>query len=241
MRKLSKTIMMAISFSVAMSPLASFCEEIKPVEYEKALMRYVLSYEALQSAKQDPEQSSKLPKLYKKYRQSYSEYLKLLHDEELYTPENEKSENNPSGNYNKMKGDKHLPQRKWASVNTKNARENVKNQIKNGDDIDCSIENTTSSYVPSRGHSQIDLSEFGINAPCGWEPEDGLPPNLGPEVWDHWRKFIDSPYFDEHASLKTSFNTALENRITEYNNQLQESEKESKDDKSDSPDLGGSE
>lgn len=233
MRKVAKTIIMALSLTIAMFPITTFGEEVKPVEYEKALMRYVLSYEALQNAKQDPEQSSKLPKLYKKYRENYSKYIKLLHDEELYNPEDEKSENDPGGNYNKKKGNDHLPQRQWASVNTKTARENVKTQIKNGGDIDSSIESTTSSSVPARGHSQIDLSEFGICAPRGWEPEDGLPPNLGPEVWGHWSKFINSPYFDEHPSLKHSFKDSLENRIKEYNASQKKDDDNNSEDNSD--------
>ena len=85
--KLSKQLSIALLISSCYLGAPAFSEPPEAKEYEKALMKYILSYEALQQAKKDPAKSAQLPKFVRKYRESYAQYLQLMRENDLYKPE----------------------------------------------------------------------------------------------------------------------------------------------------------
>ena len=94
---------------VALALIASSCVCVAPImaqdvssyQLEKALMKYVLTYEAYQKAKQstNKEVRANLPKYIRLYREAYAQYLELLRQAELYDPKDK--DNDPVGNFNR--------------------------------------------------------------------------------------------------------------------------------------------
>ena len=136
MKKIIKTAALILLASASVSVAPVIAEEVSSYELEKALMKYVLTYEAYQKAKQskNKEVRAKLPKYVRLYREAYAQYLELLREAELYDPSDEKKENDPAGNYNKGKPSKQ--QVKWGAVKSGSQREQVKKVVENGGDPD---------------------------------------------------------------------------------------------------------
>ena len=136
MKKIIKTAALILLASASVSVAPVIAEEVSSYELEKALMKYVLTYEAYQKAKQskNKEVRTKLPKYVRLYREAYAQYLELLREAELYDPSDEKKENDPAGNYNKGKPSKQ--QVKWGAVKSGSQREQVKKVVENGGDPD---------------------------------------------------------------------------------------------------------
>ena len=120
---------------LCMNPLYAETEAT-PHQLESALMKYILTYEAYLDAKQSDniEVRKDLAKYVKAYRESYAQYLALLHDSDLYEPT--KKSNDPAGHFNKKQREKGRDPQLWAAVNCKEERERIKQLIKEGKSID---------------------------------------------------------------------------------------------------------
>ena len=103
MKNLIKKTALILLASAAVSVAPVMAEEVSSFQLEKALMKYVLTYEAYQKAKQSPNKEirANLPKYVRLYREAYAQYLELLRKAELYDPADESMENDPAGNFNK--------------------------------------------------------------------------------------------------------------------------------------------
>lgn len=136
MKKIIKTAALILLASASMSVAPVMAEEVSSYDLEKALMKYVLTYEAYQKAKQSPnkEVRAKLPKYVRLYREAYAQYLELLREAELYDPSDENKDNDPAGNFNKGRTGKQKV--KWGAVKSGSQREQVKKVVENGGDPD---------------------------------------------------------------------------------------------------------
>ena len=136
MKKIIKTAALILLASASVSVAPVMAEEVSSYDLEKALMKYVLTYEAYQKAKQSPnkEVRAKLPKYVRLYREAYAQYLELLREAELYDPSDENKNNDPAGNFNKDKPKRQ--QVKWGAVKSGSQREQVKKVVENGGDPD---------------------------------------------------------------------------------------------------------
>ena len=125
---------------------------------EKALMKYVLTYEAYQKAKLTPSQQSNLPEFKKKYDEAYSTYLILLEKADLYDPDDEEKPNDPAGLYN----DKVVAQGKdyqlWETVDTSAVREKISEAVGNGKDPD-SVTDLVNDQIPENGYSKAEVDK----------------------------------------------------------------------------------
>ena len=94
MKNLIKKTALILLASAAVSVAPVMAEEISSFQLEKALMKYVLTYEAYQKAKQSPNKEirANLPKYVRLYREAYAQYLELLRKAELYDPADESME-----------------------------------------------------------------------------------------------------------------------------------------------------
>ena len=136
MKNIIRKAALVLLASAAVSVAPVMAEEVSSYQLEKALMKYVLTYEAYQNAKQssNKEVRANLPKYVRLYREAYAQYLELLREAELYDPSDDKKENDPAGNFNKKRPDKQ--QVKWSPVKNGSQREQVKKVIQNGGDPD---------------------------------------------------------------------------------------------------------
>ncbi|MBR4329987.1 MAG: hypothetical protein IKO19_10875 [Candidatus Riflebacteria bacterium] len=136
MKKLIRTAALILLASASVSVAPVMANEVSSYELEKALMKYVLTYEAYQKAKQSPnkEVRANLPKYIRLYREAYAQYLELLRESELYDPSDENKENDPAGNFNKGRPSKQ--QVRWGAVKSGSQREQVKKVVENGGNPD---------------------------------------------------------------------------------------------------------
>ena len=153
MRKLIKKVALSVLATAVFVPVSAY-SEATPAQYEKALMKYVLSYEALQKAKEDPSKASELPKFLKKYRQSYSEYINLMQENDLYNPADKDKKNDPAGNFNRKRKKQNKPKQKWKKVNTAAPRQNVRQKIDMGLEPDEAVNTAAAEAVPKQGLSR---------------------------------------------------------------------------------------
>ena len=185
MNKLTKKIVISIFAFALVIPLAAYSQQSSTGVYERALMRYVLSYEALIQAKEDPNKSEMLPQYITNYRRAYFEYILCLKDNGLYEPDNENVNNDPAGNLNKQLSNNGNAERFFKNVNTHDALEQLNCNLRSGQDISNAINNTTNSKVPEKGHSVINLNTIPQwnpsmeEPPCGWDED---------KLWSEWEK-----------------------------------------------------
>ena len=124
---------------------------------EKALMKYVLSYEALQKAKTTPSQQSKVPAYKKNYDEAYSKYLQLLYAAELYDPSDEEKVNNPAGEYNEKAKSKGKKAQKWKTVDTSKYREKVAAAVEEGKEPEQVVQ-VVDKQIKKKGYSKAEGS-----------------------------------------------------------------------------------
>ena len=137
----------------------AFCEEaVSANDLEKALMRYILSYEALQKARQTPSQQSQLPTFRKNYDEAYSQYLVLLEKDDLYNPTDENKPNDPAGLYNQKMGTNEENFQLWETVDTSSEREKVSEAVENGNNPDDVLE-VVEAQIPEQGYSKSGVDE----------------------------------------------------------------------------------
>ena len=136
MKNIIRKAALVLLASAAVSVAPVMAEEISSYQLEKALMKYVLTYEAYQNAKQskNKEIRANLPKYIRLYREAYAQYLELLREAELYDPSDENKQNDPAGNYNSKKEGKQKV--RWGAVKSGSQREQVKKVVQNGGDPD---------------------------------------------------------------------------------------------------------
>ncbi len=136
MKKLIRTAALILLASASLSVAPVMANEVSSYELEKALMKYVLTYEAYQKAKQSPnkEVRANLPKYIRLYREAYAQYLELLRESELYDPSDENKKNDPAGNFNAGRPAKQ--QVRWGAVKSGSQREQVKKVVENGGNPD---------------------------------------------------------------------------------------------------------
>lgn len=190
-------LVLAVLATTSVSITAGFCDNAKPVDFEKASMKYVLSYAALLKAKQDPSKSAEIPQRLRKYKESYAEYQKLLDENDLYHPTDIKQRNDPAGNYNRKRQKEGKPKRKFKKFDTSKARENVNQTLECGGNLDDTIENVTNTEIPPKGNSTIDLNDF-----C-WNPGDELPEG-----------------YDTVEELMNEIETQISDSLNDYSEQL---------------------
>jgi len=164
MKNLIKKTALILLASATVSVAPVMAEEISSYKLEKALMKYVLTYEAYQKAKQssNKEVRANLPKYVRLYREAYAQYLQLLREAELYDPSNEKMENDPAGNYNRKVPEKQ--QIEWTAVNSGSQRAQVKKVVENGgnpDDVFVVVKNNLpeKSYHKTREEKEKEAEE----------------------------------------------------------------------------------
>lgn len=154
--KLSLSFVLA---AVLAGTVPSYAEvETSALKLEQALMKYILCYEAYIDAKQsdNPETRAQLGQFMKAYRESYAQYLALLHDADLYNPD-EKA-NNPAGHYNQKQIAKGGYGRVWLPVSSKAKREQIKDLINQGKSIE-EIMNTVEGSIPCSTSSASDVPD----------------------------------------------------------------------------------
>lgn len=154
--KLSLSFVLA---AVLAGTVPSYAEvETSALKLEQALMKYILCYEAYVDAKQsdNPETRAQLGQFMKAYRESYAQYLALLHDADLYNPD-EKA-NNPAGHYNQKQIAKGGYGRVWLPVSSKAKREQIKDLINQGKSIE-EIMNTVEGSIPCSTSSASDVPD----------------------------------------------------------------------------------
>ncbi len=159
MRKINKLSLSFILAAVIAGTVPSYAEvETSALKLEQALMKYILCYEAYIDAKQsdNPETRAQLGQFMKAYRESYAQYLALLHDADLYNPE-EKA-NNPAGHYNQKQIAKGGYGRVWLPVSSKAKRDQIKDLINQGKSID-EIMNTVEGSIPYATSSAPDVPD----------------------------------------------------------------------------------
>lgn len=165
---------------VALALIASSCVCVAPImaqdvssyQLEKALMKYVLTYEAYQKAKQstNKEVRANLPKYIRLYREAYAQYLELLRQAELYDPKDK--DNDPAGNYNRREQSHGRKKQNWKPVKSASQREQVKRVVENGGNPD-DVYVVVKQNLPTKAFSQVegatdtaDISDTSTN------PED---------------------------------------------------------------------
>ena len=148
-------------------------------------MKYILSYEALQKARQTPSQQSQLPTFRKNYDEAYSQYLVLLEKDNLYDPTDDEKPNDPAGLYNEKiianGGDVQL----WETVDTSAEREKVFEAVQNGNDPDKVLE-VVEAQIPEEGYSKADKDDDQDDGHKNFTPEVGQCPH-GPGHHPHQR------------------------------------------------------
>ena len=157
--KVALAVLISSCFTIA----PSYCHEVNAVVYEKALMKYVLAYEALQKAKQDSTKRSELPKYIRKYRESYAQYLELMRKNELYNLDDDQFINDPEKNFNETIEERGMPQQKFEAFDTSSARQQVSQKVEKGEDVDSAVECETTKSVPKKGYSRINFKLYGWN------------------------------------------------------------------------------
>ena len=184
MKKIIKTAALILLASAAVSVAPVMAEEVSSYDLEKALMKYVLTYEAYQKAKQSPnkEVRAKLPKYVRLYREAYAQYLELLRKAELYDPSDENKNNDPAGNFNKTRPSKQ--QVKWGAVKSGSQREQVKKVVENGGDPDevCVVvkQNLPKKKIGKTQQEEDDEKAAAAAAASGNNPSDpGTTPDKG--------------------------------------------------------------
>ena len=153
---------------VALAVIASSCVCIAPImaqdvtayDLEKALMKYVLTYEAYQKAKDstNKEIRANLPKYIRLYREAYAQYLELLRQAELYDPTDDQKDNDPAGNFNKKQKSYGRSKQVWKPVKSGSQREQVRKVIENGgtpDDVFIAVKNN----LPKESYSKTEEQE----------------------------------------------------------------------------------
>ena len=153
MKKLVKVITLVLLATSFFAAVPAMCDNVSANELEKALLKYVLSYEALRKAKQTPSQQSKIPMFKKNYDEAYSSYLKLLHDAELYDPSDEEKVNDPAGEYNSTIEAKGGYKQQWQTVDTSSYREKVNTAVMNGKEP-SQVVDVVKNQIPSKGFSK---------------------------------------------------------------------------------------
>lgn len=180
--KIIPKVALAVLISSCFSIAPSYSHEVNAVVYEKALMKYVLAYEALQKAKLDPNKKSQLPNYVRKYRESYAQYLELMRKNELYNLDDDQFVNDPEGNFNSTIEERGMPQQKFEAYDTSSARQQISQQVERGEDVDSAVESATTKSVPNKGYSKINFKLYGWNL-----DSDGY--GEKPAKWkDHWPK-----------------------------------------------------
>ena len=145
---------------VALALIASSCVCVAPImaqdvssyQLEKALMKYVLTYEAYQKAKQstNKEVRANLPKYIRLYREAYAQYLELLRQAELYDPKDK--DNDPVGNFNRKEQSHGRKKRNFKPVKSGSQREQVKRVVENGGNPD-DVYLVVKQNLPSKSYS----------------------------------------------------------------------------------------
>jgi len=153
-------------------PDVSEVDEIQlrdPLELEKAVMEYMLAFEAYRTARRskDPNIRGNLVKLMQDYRNSYAKFLEMLRTDKLYKPGKPKD---PAGWYDekhkKTKGYK----RQWKKTDAKALRAQVKEMVRNG---------STPSQVKAFIQGKLPVAPLSID-PGFYTAASTFPPNNFP-------------------------------------------------------------
>lgn len=140
----------------------AFCEEIPFFTLEKALMKYILSYQAYKKARQSSSKEirANIPKFTKLYRESYAQYQDLLQKAKVYNPQ--KIDNNPAWLYNRNEIKKGELPILWKNYNAKKERSEVRAAVRLGiDAVKITVKNNIpkqplSSRIPKEESSSDD-------------------------------------------------------------------------------------
>ena len=180
MKKIIPKVALAVLISSCFAITPSYSHDVDAIVYEKALMKYVLAYEALQKAKLDPNKKSELPKYVRKYRESYAQYLELMRKNDLYNLQDEQFVNDPDGNFNSTMEERGMPQQKFEAFDTSSARQQISQKVKRGEDVDSAVECATTNSVPKKGYSQINYKLYG------WDLDSDGYGEMPPKWKKHW-------------------------------------------------------
>ena len=150
------------SSCVCVAPLMA--QEVTSYDLEKALMKYVLTYEAYNKAKQssNKEVRANLPKYIRLYREAYAQYLELLREAEIYDPTDKDKDNDPAGNFNKQQAKKGKSKQVWKKVDSRSQREQVKKVVENGgspDDVFVAVKDNLPKKPISKNEEEIKKEE----------------------------------------------------------------------------------
>ena len=164
------------SSCVCVAPLMAQ-QEVSSHDLEKALMKYVLTYEAYNKAKQSTNKDvrANLPKYIRLYREAYAQYLELLRQAELYDPADKEKDNDPAGNFNRRQQSRGKSKQVWQPVNSSTQRAQVKKVIENGgspDDVFACVKQNLPEKPISKSEEQI-LREALAAAAAAKAAEEG--------------------------------------------------------------------
>lgn len=153
MRKVVKNVALAVLASAFISSLPSYADADKALALEQAQLKYIISYQALQKAKQstNTETKSNLAKFVKYYREAYAQYLQLLKNNELYNPT--EKDFNPADEFNEREFNNNRIYHDWNSADPYEFDNTIKNLVDNGKTPDAVVK-TVMDSLPDDFYSE---------------------------------------------------------------------------------------
>jgi hypothetical protein len=151
MKRIIKNLALALMASATLSVVPVYADASTALSLEKAQMKYVLSYQALQKAKITPNQQGNLAKFVKNYREAYAQYLQLLRDNNLYDPA--EKDLNPANDYNDQQFALTKKWQNWESINPNEYEDLVNSYVEQGKTPDEVI-NTVMDKIPDETYSE---------------------------------------------------------------------------------------
>jgi hypothetical protein len=154
-----KKVVYSVLISSIISTVPIYADASTALSLEKAQMKYILSYQALQKAKKTPNQLENLAKYVKNYREAYAQYLQLLDDNGLYKPT--EKDLNPADDFNDQEFNSTRNWQDWETINPNDYIESVNDLVEKGESPDAVIE-TVMSKIPEDTYSE----EIKTENPC---------------------------------------------------------------------------
>ncbi len=154
-------------------------EDIPVYSLEKALTKYMLSYEAYRKARTAKKEiRANVPKFMKMYREAYAQYQELMQDADVYDPQHKY--NNPAGLYNdkeKAKGEYPIL---WKEYVAEKERKEVRESVKKGMSP-SEVNNIVNNNLPKQPRA----SRYSPPEPEHDEPSDNDTSHDEPSTEDH--------------------------------------------------------
>ena len=135
MNNFIKNLSLIIIFGIILSAIPAFCDDISAYSLEKALMKYILSYEAYRKAKvsSDEKVKANIPQFTKMYREAYAQYQELLQRADIYeTKERDNQTLGPADLYNEERAKARKYQILWQPYSADKERTDVRSHLREG-------------------------------------------------------------------------------------------------------------